>query len=109
IGATMQSASIGYDALPLVFLAGGIGALACSFSAGRIADRLGNRTAGTMAGLAVIVVLAAFAVLPHLPDDTALPAILLIVAAQGYTVWAYAIAVASQMAQLAPSSVPVAI
>lgn len=109
IGATMAAAGIGYDALPLILLAGGIGALACSFTAGRLADRLGNVTAGTIASLATIGILAAFAVLPLLPPVAKLPALLGIVGVQGYVVWAYAIAVASHMAQLAPSSVPVGI
>jgi predicted MFS family arabinose efflux permease len=109
IAAIMAAAGLGYDALPLVLLAGGIGALACSFSAGRLADRLGNRMAVTLASLMVIVVLASFALLPQLPAGTRLPALLVVVGAQAYFLWAHAIAIASQMAHLAPSSVPVAI
>ena len=109
IGAIMVAAGIGIDMLPLVLLAGGIGALACSFSAGRIADHLGNRTAGTLMGLAIIVVLGAFAALPYLPADWLLPALLVISGLQGYVIWAFTIAVASQLAHLAPKSVPVAI
>jgi predicted MFS family arabinose efflux permease len=109
IAAIMAAAGLGYDALPLVLLAGGIGALACSFSAGRLADRLGNRMAVTLASLIVIVVLLSFALLPNLPLGTRLPALLIVVGAQAYFLWGHAIAIASQMAHLAPSSVPVAI
>ncbi len=109
IAAIMAAAGLGYDALPLVLLAGGIGALACSFSAGRLADRLGNRMAVTLASLMVIVVLLSFALLPHLPPGARLPVLLVVVGAQAYFLWAHAIAIASQMAHLAPSSVPVVI
>lgn len=109
IGAIMVAAGVGLDMLPLVLLANGIGALACSFSAGRIADHLGNRAAGTLMGLAIIAVLVAFTSLPHLPPGMLLPALLATSGAQGYVIWAYSIAVASQLAHLAPGSVPVAI
>lgn len=109
IGALMSAAHVGYEALPLVLLAGGIGAIACSATAGRMADRFGSgRTAG-MAGIAVMVVLAVFAGLPYVPRETALPALMLVVGAQGFVVRTYTIAVASHMAQIAPGAVPVAI
>jgi predicted MFS family arabinose efflux permease len=109
IGAIMADAGLGQLYLPLVFLAGGIGALACSFTAGRLADYLGNRTAAAIAALMTIVVLGALAGLPHLPPVLRLPALLLTLGVQSYVVWAYSIAVASEMTHLAPSSVPVAI
>ena len=95
--------------LPLVLLAGGIGALLCSFSAGRLADHLGNGTAGTLAAIAVIVVLGAYFSLQYLPAPLVLPVLLVTSALQAYTVWGFSIAVQSQIAHLAPSSVPVAI
>ncbi len=109
IAALLTATGIGYDALPLVLLAGGIGAIACSATAGRMSDRFGSRRTATISGLAVIVVMAVFVALPHLPPDLALPAMMLTVGAQGFVVRTYSIAVASHMAQIAPGAVPVAI
>jgi len=109
ISALMTAAGVGYEALPLVLLAGGIGAIACSATAGRMSDRFGSRRTATIAGLAVIVVMAIFVGLPYLPVDVALPALMLTVGAQGFVVRTYSIAVASHMAQIAPGAVPVAI
>lgn len=109
ISALLEAAHVSYEALPLVLLAGGIGAIACSATAGRMADRFGSARTATIAGLAVVVVMVAFAGLPHLPRDLALPALMLIVAAQGFVVRTYSIAVASHMAHIARGVVPVAI
>lgn len=109
IGAVMDDAGIGQYYLPLVFLCNGIGALAASVSAGRLADHLGNRPAVTASTLMILILAASFAALPHLPADLALPLLLLTLGLQGYVGWAYSIAISSQMAHLAPSSVPVAI
>ena len=109
ISALMTAVGVGYEALPLVLLSGGIGAIACSATAGRMADRFGSRRTATMAGLAVIAVMAVFVGLPHLPPDLALPALMLTVGAQGFVGRTYSIAVASHMAQIAPGAVPVAI
>ncbi|MGV3490023.1 MAG: MFS transporter [Devosia sp.] len=109
IGALMAAAGIGYDTLPLVLLAGGIGAVACGASAGRMADRFGAVRTGLVAGVAVLGVMVAYVGLLYLPRDWALPALLVIVAVQGYVARTYSIAVASHMAQLVPTSVPVAI
>lgn len=109
VSALMTAAHVGYDALPLVLLAGGVGAIACSATAGRMADRFGSRRTATISGLAVIAVMAVFVGLPYVPVDLALPALMLTVGAQGFMVRTYAIAVASHMAQIAPEAVPVAI
>lgn len=109
IAALLKAANVGYEALPLVLLAGGVGAIACSATAGRMADRFGSARTATIAGLAVVVVMLAFVGLPHLPRDLALPALMLTVGAQGFVVRTYSIAVASHMAQIAPGVVPVAI
>jgi predicted MFS family arabinose efflux permease len=109
ISALMLAAGVGYEALPLVLLAGGVGAIACSATAGRMSDHFGSRLTATIAGLAVIVVMAVFVGLPYLPADLALPALMLTVGAQGFVVRTYSIAVASHMAQIAPGAVPVAI
>lgn len=109
ISALLTAAHVGYDVLPLVLLAGGIGAIACSATAGRMADRFGSKRTATFAGLAVIVVMAVLVTLPHVPAELALPALMLTVGAQGFVVRTYSIAVASHMAQIAPSAVPVAI
>lgn len=109
ISALMTAAHVGYDALPLVLLAGGIGAIACSATAGRMSDRYGARRTATIAGLAVIVVTSAFIGLPYLPPELALPALMLTVGAQGFVVRTYSIAVSSHIAQIAKGVVPVAI
>lgn len=109
VGAVMADSGVGIGQLPLVLLSGGIGALLCSFTAGALADRLGNRPASIIMAVLVLVVLAAYATLPHLPEMLRLAALLLVVGVQGYLVWAYWIAVSSEVAYLAPTSVPVAI
>lgn len=109
ISALMTAVGVGYEALPLVLLSGGIGAIACSATAGRMSDRFGSRRTASISGLAVIVVMAVFVVLPYLPADLALTALMLTVGAQGFVVRTYSIAVASHMAQIAPRAVPVAI
>lgn len=109
ISALMTAANVGYDALPLVLLAGGVGAIACSATAGRMSDRFGSRRTATFSGVAVIAVMAVFAALPYVPLELALPAMMLTVGAQGFVVRTYSIAVASHMAQIAPGAVPVAI
>lgn len=109
ISALLTAAHVGYEALPLVLLAGGIGAIACSATAGRMSDRFGSKRTATISGLAVIVVMAVFVSLPFVPAGLALPALMLTVGAQGFVVRTYSIAVASHMAQIAPSAVPVAI
>lgn len=109
IGALMEAVGVGYEMLPLVLLAGGIGAIACSATAGRMSDRFGSGRTATIAGLAVIVVMAIFFGLAWLPAEFALPALMLTVGAQGFVGRTYSIAVASHMAQIAPGAVPVAI
>lgn len=109
IGALMAAVGVGYETLPLVLLAGGIGAIACSATAGRMSDRFGSGRTATIAGLAVIVVMAVFFGLAYLPAEFALPALMLTVGAQGFVGRTYSIAVASHMAQIAPGAVPVAI
>ncbi|KQU97448.1 MFS transporter [Devosia sp. Root105] len=109
IGALMAAVGVGYETLPLVLLAGGIGAIACSATAGRMSDRFGSGRTATIAGLAVIVVMAVFFGLSYVPSAFALPALMLTVGAQGFVGRTYSIAVASHMAQIAPGAVPVAI
>ncbi len=109
VGPLMEAIGIGYDMLPLVLLAGGVGAVACGTVAGRMADRLGSVRTGLIGGLAVLAVMLAYLVLPVLPDDLKLPAMLLVSGVQGFVGRTYGIAVASHMAHLAPTAVPVAI
>lgn len=109
IGALMASARVGYDALPLVLLAGGIGAIACSATAGRMSDHYGSGRTAMIAGIAVIAVMLGFAALPYVPVELSLPAMMLTVGVQGFVVRTYSIAVTSHMAQIAPGAVPVAI
>ncbi len=109
ISALMSAVNVGYEALPLVLLAGGIGAIACSATAGRMADRFGSWRTANIAALAVIAVLAVFVGLPYLPVDWALPLLMLTVGAHGFVGRTYSIAVASHLAQIAPGAVSVAI
>ena len=109
IAALLDASGVAYETLPLVLLAGGIGAIACSATAGRMSDRYGSRVTATIAGLAVILVTASFLVLPYLPRDLVLPAMMLTVGAQGFVVRTYSIAVASHIAHISPGAVPVAI
>lgn len=109
ITALLTAVGVGYEALPLVLLSGGIGAVACSVTAGRMADRYGSHRTATIAGLVVIVLMAVLVGLPHLPVAVALPALMLTMGALGFMVRTYSIAVASHMAQIAPGAVPVAI
>jgi predicted MFS family arabinose efflux permease len=109
ISALLTAAGVGYDALPLVLLSGGVGAIACSAVAGRMSDRYGSRRTATIAGLAVIVVMGVFVALPYVPPNLALPALMLTVAAQGFVGRTYSIAVASHIAHISPGAVPVAI
>lgn len=109
ISGLLTAAGVGYDMLPLVLLSGGIGAIACSATAGRMSDRFGSKKTAMIAGFAVIVVMIAFVGLPHLPAALALPALMLIVGAQGFVSRTYSIAVASHIAHIAAGVVPVAI
>jgi predicted MFS family arabinose efflux permease len=109
VGALMAALGLDYGLLPLVLLAGGIGAVACGTMAGRMADRIGSVRTGLLAGMAVLGVMAAYLLLPMLPRDLALPGMLLVAALQGLVGRAYNIAVTAHMAHLAPTAVPVAI
>jgi predicted MFS family arabinose efflux permease len=109
VGALMAALGIDYQLLPLVLLAGGIGAVACGTMAGRLADRIGSVRTGLLSGFAVLGVMAAYVLLPMLPQALALPGMLLVAALQGLVGRAYNIAVTAHMAYLAPTAVPVAI
>ena len=108
VGALMAAVGLGYELLPLVLLAGGIGAVACGTMAGRMADRFGSVRTGLLSGMAVLVVMGLYVLLPLLPQPLALPGMLAIAALQGLVGRAYNIAVTSHMAHLAPTAVPVA-
>ncbi len=109
IGALMAAVGLGYDLLPMVLFAGGVGAVACGTVAGRMADTLGSVRTGLINGTAVVLVMAAYLLLPLLPEGWALPALLAISVVQGFVGRTYNIAVTSHMAHLAPTAVPVAI
>ena len=109
IAAILTGAGIGLHNLPLVLLASGLGALLSSLSAGRFADRTGNRIAAILASIATMGTLTVLAVLPMLPAELRLPVLIGSLGVSGYAVPAYAIAVGSELAQLAPNSVSVAI
>lgn len=109
VGAVIDELGIGRDMLPVVLLAAGIGAILASMSAGRVADWLGNRITVSVSLLVLILGLAAYLLLLHVPQEVQLPLLLVVSVVQGYVGWAYWIAHCSQMAALAPSAVTVAI
>lgn len=109
IAAVMTGAGIGLASLPIVLFANGLGAVGSSMSAGRIADRLGSRRTIILAASVVIAALLCFVALPHLPLGLRLPVLFVTFSLLGYVGWGYWISSSSQMAQLAPTSVPVAI
>ena len=109
VGAVLQEAGLGLETLPLVLLASGVGPVLASMSAGRIADRLGNRLTVIAATLTMVLGLAVFALLHAVPPEGRLAVLMVAFPALGYIGWAYWIAHCSQMAHLAPSAVTVAI
>jgi DHA1 family inner membrane transport protein len=109
IGAVMDEAAIDKAGLPLMLFANGVGAVVAGMSAGRLADRIGNRQVVAGTSLLLIACLAAIVALPYLPLAIRSAALFVTMAVVGYCGWAYWIAHCSQMAHLAPSSVPVAI
>lgn len=109
IGAIMAAVGVGYELLPLVLFAGGVGAVACGTVAGRMADTLGSVRTGMIGGIAVVGVMAAYLLLPLLPAGWTLYGLLAISVVQGFVGRTYNIAVTSHMAHLAPTAVPVAI
>ena len=109
IGAFLNGLGLDYALLPLVLFATGVGAVACGTTAGRIADRLGNVRTGLVAKAAVLLAMVFYLLLPMLPKELLLPAVLALAAIQGYVGRAYYIASSSHMAHLVPTAVPVAI
>ncbi|WP_417308183.1 MFS transporter [Devosia sp.] len=109
ISALLDAVGVPYESLPLVLLAGGIGAIACSATAGRMSDRFGSKRTAAISTLAVIATMLVFVLLPQVPREHALVALALTVATQGFFVRTYSISVASHLAQIVPGAVPVAI
>ena len=92
----------------------------CSSRAGSARWRRGSRQGGSptasatgrrrlATSVAVMMTLSVLALLPMLPAGLHLPVLLVAFAIHAYVVWTFSIAVQSQLAHLAPSSVPVAI
>jgi len=109
VGALMAALGLGYELLPLVLFAGGVGAVACGTVAGRMADTLGSVRTGMIGGIAVVGVMISYLLLPLLPAGWTLYGLLLVSGVQGFVGRTYNIAVTSHMAHLAPTAVPVAI
>jgi predicted MFS family arabinose efflux permease len=109
LGPVMSGAGISHDLLPFPLLANGIGAVLASAIAGRIADRLGNKATVVLATLVMIAALAVFIPLPLLPTELRAPTLFVTFGVLGFVGWGYWIAHCSEMAHLAPTSVPVAI
>lgn len=109
VGAVIAKTGAGTGSLPLVLLTIGIGAILATMTAGRLADRFGNRPMAIIAIVLTAMGLAAFSVLPALPEGTArLVAAMLLLAAQAHLSWVFWIAFCSQLAHIAPGAVPVA-
>ena len=109
IGAVMDEAAIDKSTLPLMLFANGVGAVVAGLSAGRLADRIGNRQVVAFTTILMVACLAVIVALPYLPLVTRSPVLFVAMAVVGYCGWGFWIAHCSQMAHLAPSSVPVAI
>lgn len=109
VGALLGEIGLGLEVLPAVLLASGVGPVAASMSAGRIADRLGNRVTVILSTLLMTMMLGVFALLHFIPLEWRLAVLMIAFSVQGYIGWGYWIAHCSQMAHLAPSSVTVAI
>lgn len=109
IGPMVTMAGLGRDVLPIPLFAAGAGAVLASATAGRVADRLGNRTAVISACVAAIAVVAGFMAVPVLPEGWRLVLLFCLYLGLSYVAWGYWIAHCSEMAHLAPNSVPVAI
>jgi predicted MFS family arabinose efflux permease len=109
VGPLMAAVGLGLELMPLVLLAGGIGAVACGTMAGKFADRFGGVRTGLMSGIAVLLTMGAYLLLPLLPQELMLAGMMVVSAAQGLVIRAYNISVSSHMAHLAPTAVPVAI
>ena len=109
VGAVMSASGISHELLPLPLLANGIGAVAASLTAGRFADRLGNKLAGTLSTIVLILALGLVVLLPSLPVEARMATLFGAFLLFGYVGWGFWIAHCSEMAHLAPSSVPVAI
>ena len=73
IGPVMSGAAISHELLPFPLLANGIGAVLASMTAGRVADRLGNRVTVVLSTLVMIIALAVLVPLPHLPIELRAP------------------------------------
>jgi predicted MFS family arabinose efflux permease len=109
IGPVMSGAGMSHDLLPVPLFANGVGAVLASLTAGRLADRIGNRQAVVLCCAAAVAALAVFIPLPYLPVEVRAYVLFATYGALGYLGWAFWIAHCSEMAHLAPTSVPVAI
>jgi predicted MFS family arabinose efflux permease len=109
IGPVMSAAGLSHDLLPFPLLANGVGAVLASLTAGRIADRIGNKRAVVLSCAVLIGALAVFVPLPNLPEAIRPPVLFATYGLLGYIGWGYWISHCSEMAHLAPTSVPVAI
>ena len=108
-GAVTVHAGLSRDFLPLVLLANGIGAVAASVSFGRLSDRFGTGRTVMVSMVAQVGVLLCIIVLPYVPIEVRAIAMFATYVLFGYLGWGYWIAHCSQMAHLAPTSVPLAI
>jgi predicted MFS family arabinose efflux permease len=109
VGAIISALGIGYEMLPLILLSGGVGAVACGTMAGRLVDTIGSVRTGQIGGVASLGVMIAYLLLGFLPEMLRLPGLMAVAVVQGFVGRTYNIAVASHMAYLAPTAVPVAI
>lgn len=108
-GAVAVHAGLSKDFLPYLLLANGVGAVAASTSFGRLADHFGNRRTVMVSMLVQVGVLLAIVGLPYVPIEVRAIAMFALYVVFGYFGWGFWIAHCSQMAHLAPTSVPLAI
>jgi predicted MFS family arabinose efflux permease len=108
-GAVAVHAGLDKDFLPYLLLANGIGAVAASTSFGRLSDRFGNGRTVMVSMLVQVAILLGIIALPYLPIETRAISMFTLYVVFGYFGWGFWIAHCSQMAHLAPTSVPLAI
>jgi predicted MFS family arabinose efflux permease len=106
---TIQSMRMGAEAMPILLLANGLGAVGGGIAGGHITDWLGPFRTFTVLGAIVMLSLAATSALPLLPDIAVGPLWILLFALTGFLGWAMYASQMGMFAVLAPQGVPLAV
>lgn len=106
---TTQSMLMEAGSIPLMLLAGGLGAVAGGVLGGQLTDRLGAFRTFLLFAVAGILLLVAMSLVPHLPHMVVAPLWLLIFALLSLLGWGLYAAQVALLAALAPNGVPLAI